>query len=423
MMPSDAGGALPVRSSLRDERIERTLARILLGGGDLSDDGSSLPRFEDPPAYDWASIYAVDSAAHPGSVPSFVGAVDVKALPQRGLGLVAARDLAAGELLLVEPAWALGAAQDASKAGCNSAELLRACQRRLAEKSGSTSAQNLERVVLSNLHGDRVPSGSEERQKEAAEERLLVFRTYLAWLRSAAEEKKQAVLSKISLGDSTLSEQRLSDILGRNARKTESWDAWTLLVDESKAGGGLWLLASLFNHSCLGNVNITYAYSGFNVADGRPDMLVARAAVRIAKGEELCHTYIYPFETVTERRGRLERSYGFVCGCDRCALEAPRAKMATELADALDACVNAFSGARTSGEPRAMKAAIGNFRKVLQRVDESARALSEKDANGAAESQRDASKLWKAQDILCALVFFLILLRVWFDLDANFNNH
>lgn len=164
---------------------------------------------------------------------------------------------------------------------------------------------------------------------------------------------------------------QLSDILAANARKTECWDPYTLLLDEANASGGLWIAASLLNHNCRGNIAVTHGAS--SEPDGLPDLLVARAAVDIQEGEELCHTYVYPFEPVSERQARLERGYGFSCACERCQLEAPLSERSTELADELDRHVAAFSEARrAAGATNRKVATMKSLREALEGAEREA---------------------------------------------------
>ncbi|CAE8713147.1 unnamed protein product [Polarella glacialis] len=227
--------------------------------------------------------------------------------------------------------------------------------------------------------------------KFQAAQRLAIFQAYFSQLRHGLQhipgggtEAFTACLSARNVGHQE-NESLVASVLASNGRKTEWWDPWTLLLDESKAQGGIWLGASLFNHSCLGNVVISYCPRG----DGSLGILVARAASPIAEGEELCHTYVYPFETVDERRGRLQRSYGFCCDCRRCAIEAPFAKAAIGLADNLELGVKSFSELRSrGGHPKAMASVASELRASLVLVDKAQRSI---------EGEADSQILWRSQ--------------------------
>lgn len=167
------------------------------------------------------------------------------------------------------------------------------------------------------------------------------------------------------------------------------WDPWTLLLDERQTLGGLWLAGSLFNHSCLGNVVTSFCYG----EDGRLSTLVARAATNIAAGEELCHTYIYPLETVDERRAKLRRSYGFECCCPRCELEAPLADVATGLADRLEPQVQRFSALRSAGD-RSSATEMGKVIKEIQKVLAEIRQVAQRELERRGGTD---ALLWRSQ--------------------------
>ena len=77
---------------------------------------------------------------------------------------------------------------------------------------------------------------------------------------------------------------------------------------------GLFKLQSKLNHSCAPNARIVCAFT-----DGSID-LVACEEVRC--GDELLNAYIDPREQDgARRRSMLRSSYGFECGCARCARE------------------------------------------------------------------------------------------------------
>jgi len=80
-------------------------------------------------------------------------------------------------------------------------------------------------------------------------------------------------------------------------------------------GFGVWLEASYWNHSCTPNVQKRRVGRAW-------EFWTARA---IGEGEELCITYLGGEEetlNVRERRERLEKTWGFVCGCGKCEGEA-----------------------------------------------------------------------------------------------------
>ncbi|CAL1151595.1 unnamed protein product [Cladocopium goreaui] len=76
-------------------------------------------------------------------------------------------------------------------------------------------------------------------------------------------------------------------------------------------GGGLLTRSARFNHSCLPNVQGTWA-------DGCAEWRALRA---IAPGEELCFSYVDPYQTDEQRQATLELLFKFKCRCPVCSLE------------------------------------------------------------------------------------------------------
>lgn len=76
------------------------------------------------------------------------------------------------------------------------------------------------------------------------------------------------------------------------------------------SGSAVYLLGSMFNHSCEPNVDVTFP---------RNDATVAFvAATDIPRHEQLCISYVDTGLGVLARRRQLEFGYGFECGCQRC---------------------------------------------------------------------------------------------------------
>jgi SET and MYND domain-containing protein len=82
---------------------------------------------------------------------------------------------------------------------------------------------------------------------------------------------------------------------------------------DSSSGSALYLLASLFNHSCEPCVNINFPNS-----DGTA---VFTAARRISAGEQLFVSYTDTEQEVDVRQHYLSFAYGFSCSCTRCREE------------------------------------------------------------------------------------------------------
>lgn len=83
---------------------------------------------------------------------------------------------------------------------------------------------------------------------------------------------------------------------------------------DGSLGTAVYLLASLFNHSCGPNVDVTYPMN-----NSTAHFVAARD---IAAGEQLCISYIDASMSVKARQQQLEWGYGFCCSCETCKEEA-----------------------------------------------------------------------------------------------------
>ena len=198
----------------------------------------------EPPVVDWIQFYTTGGL---NSIGSYVGPIAVCQFHGRGLGLVATRRINAGDLLLVEDSFALSRTRNAPIAQSTS-ELVDACSKKI-----ESSATLLHKIVFWCLHSQ---SDNKSCSYKDADVRKRVFDHYLGQLNSKAMDTE--FLSSISQPCLEKQDTIVASIISSNSRKTEHWNPWTLLLDESESLAGLWLAASLFNHSCLGNVVITY---------------------------------------------------------------------------------------------------------------------------------------------------------------------
>ena len=81
--------------------------------------------------------------------------------------------------------------------------------------------------------------------------------------------------------------------------------------------GGMYLVQSHMNHSCIPNVAIEY---GNTKAQYR---IVVRALRDIKKGDQLCETYVNPRWNKETRVNYLDKTYMFKCKCERCEKDIP----------------------------------------------------------------------------------------------------
>ena len=101
--------------------------------------------------------------------------------------------------------------------------------------------------------------------------------------------------------------------------------------------GGLFLVGSRFNSSCVPNVN--------NHWDAARRQLVFRALRDIEVGEELCLGYGKLLAKREERRAELRRKFGFECRCEVCSLEGK----ALAESDTRRECLGMLYGAHLQG--------------------------------------------------------------------------
>ncbi|KAI9312580.1 hypothetical protein BX666DRAFT_1865785 [Dichotomocladium elegans] len=81
--------------------------------------------------------------------------------------------------------------------------------------------------------------------------------------------------------------------------------------------GGMYLVQSHMNHSCLPNVAIEYPNKMSQYK------LSVRALRPIKAGDQLCETYVNPRWDKETRINYLDKSYMFKCNCERCEKDIP----------------------------------------------------------------------------------------------------
>eukprot|EP00439_Symbiodinium_sp_Y106_P071852 s2412_g13.t1 len=354
------------RSALQDECVGALFSAI-----------ASAPRTREPlpPDVDWAGFYGGRNGGSGGrgGGRSFVGPVEARQLPGRGIGLVTSRQVRAGELLLLEDAWATSTTKGATS-NVAIAELEEACVKKLG------TAGEMERALFWCLHGtSQVPVLGEEGWQSPSL-RLKIFEQHLH--RLGQSDNAEAGYEE-GPGPSLPAWPRqlqsaVSAIVASNSRRSEAWNALTLLLDETQALGGLWLVASLFNHSCCANVTLSYSLS----EDGAARIYhVMDCRHALAPWHELVDTYALSLdlsegETRRVAALRLQRTYGFLCTCTRCSVEAPLAAEAGKVADLLEAELQTFSALRgRRAKPSEVGEVVRKIRLVLDRVFATAQKL------------------------------------------------
>lgn len=89
--------------------------------------------------------------------------------------------------------------------------------------------------------------------------------------------------------------------------------AAAMMQPDSSSGSALYLLASLFNHSCEPNVNVNFPNNDATA--------VFTAARHVSAGEQLFITYTDAEQEIDVRQEYLAFAYGFKCQCPRCQEE------------------------------------------------------------------------------------------------------
>lgn len=118
--------------------------------------------------------------------------------------------------------------------------------------------------------------------------------------------------------------KKLTSIIYLNACFVQT-ESQSLLIEKNKKirvseienkkvqTSSLYLIGSLFNHSCNPNLGI---YSKTNSYD-----IKWVALKRISKGDQIFNSYISTDEPVEKRRSLLLNHYNFVCECEKCLKE------------------------------------------------------------------------------------------------------
>lgn len=247
------------------------------------------------PVIDWTRFYGEEVGV---SAPSYVGPVAIHEFEGRGLGLIATCKISPGEVVLIEDSFGLSSTPNGPIQKAKT-ELVEAC----CNKLGSVDTPLLYKATFWCLHSE-----DEETRWEGWKQtsfRKSVLHKYFDHLNSAESANGTYNGLEQPPPDWGKSKKSVASVVSLNSRKTERWNPWTLLLDESKSLGGLWLAASLFNHSCLGNIVVSYgagkacrncAIVGLARVAGPlhcplwqdHSTLVARAAAPIEKGEARC---------------------------------------------------------------------------------------------------------------------------------------
>ncbi|KAL2199451.1 hypothetical protein P885DRAFT_31246 [Corynascus similis CBS 632.67] len=276
---------------------------------------------EETGEYDFAEMHA---SLRPRAVHldrgSFLRNTRVAESTRHGRGLFATRDIAAGELVLVEKATLMPNQYEPTRA---SAALYALMVRQLCDNP------SLAGPVLGLYDGGYARSGVEGTLVDG----VPIVDVFLV----------ESIRTKncFSSPRSTLEDTRPSLPDGRFAK-------------------GLWVYASHINHSCVANTMRSFV----------GDMLISRATRDIKEGEELFQQYV-PVRTVVDVRNKQFRDiWGFECTCDLCSRErrSPDASLAKR--KELVAAVEKMCNKKLPGRELIPDAKIRSVDKLMRQLED-----------------------------------------------------
>lgn len=244
--------------------------------------------------YDWKQLLSdcTRDSEHVFDVSDFRHrALELREIPGKGRGLVATEDLSEGTLVLVEKAALISFPSVCMAKRKAPGELLMAQLQDLA-KSPNAKARKVVSAV------QNLSQGSEEK------------------------------------ADLELDANRfIRNILSVNGFAW--WDSCKANLSQRPTdhGFGVWLQASMLNHSCVPNA--LYGFLG--------NVLVIRLARNVGQGEEICIAYCSCHDSLEERTAKLQRR-GFECKCELCT------KQRSCLSDEFVAARNNVFGELKSGK-------------------------------------------------------------------------
>jgi tetratricopeptide (TPR) repeat protein len=245
-----------------------------------------------------------------------------------GRGIVATADLPADTLLMAAKAFCSTSLADGADGATQLLRSIDPYQRTVEDGDSAALASRAmlrlgrlpeaERAAFFSLSSGALPAG-------AGDAASLNPRRVRAILKHNAFERSSLATSEVW---EACERVELAERLGR----LPTADEWQEALDrERRIGSGLWILPSLFNHSCCPSARAT--------AVG--DILFVRTVRPIATGEEVFLSYIDGSLPLEERAAKIACNWGFVCACPRCSLPLalPQfAAMETEVAEVLAAC-------------------------------------------------------------------------------------
>ncbi|GJC99102.1 tetratricopeptide [Colletotrichum higginsianum] len=231
--------------------------------------------------YDLQKIRANLTPTSPrADAASFTGKTEVKESAGRGRGLFATRDIAAGEIVMVEKAFCVVWGHESEVLTAMTYDVrddrIRVAPVGLTKAISQKLLRNSSQIArVMDLYGDYQGEGDV----------------------AATKTEEGAVVDVF----------RVHDIVSRNA-----FGPGGQFGEEGarNASTGLWIWAAYINHSCIANAKKEYV----------GDLMVLRALGAIKKGEEIFHSYDESADYEARQKALLT-TWGFECGCALCAAE------------------------------------------------------------------------------------------------------
>ena len=284
--------------------------------------------------------------------PYFVGPIQIsESGVNHGLGVIASRDIEAGECLFVtQPAVSVDVLSVFKdwKAQFSNGDTNDTVSHNTDSRKATSPHTLLEKVSEDAL----VLSMRQKLQSEHEEDQATV-RSFLLQLTEGedSEEARQAILpetqearmaalvgesrsirgadnfSQAASTFSDLTDDQLREIIHRNAFGPDftlyesvehQWQEQLLSQNDNNTVHspsrllGLYPLAAMLNHSCVPNALRVFAAG---------DWMIVHASSNIAKGSEIVWSYLPPILSYPQRRQQLQERHGFVCRCARCLKE------------------------------------------------------------------------------------------------------
>ena len=305
-------------------------------------------------------LFDGDGRRLPFDLP-YIGPVSISTSVVHGRGLVASRDVEAGECLFITRP-ILSAAVSSCRERFNR-------HPRCTSKCEPSYAEEVERFAEKGLLDglsclqERI-LGDEELQTgenlDRARRMLSAFRAQMSSSDTAPAVSEMDVL--LATGDRPISfdtsrdyieEEEALSIIRRNAfgpdfhnfdaiarRWTQTWPQEECCYNRILS---VYPLAAMINHSCCPNAvrvfgTVPKSERGTTAIDEEctgDDVMIVHASTKISRGDEIVWSYIPPCGPVEQRRQMLKK-YGFVCECDRCAKELEVAGRLIPTLEALD---------------------------------------------------------------------------------------